>query len=82
MHRSALLGILLLASCVVRMETPRGATANNIEVSYASSRGVLWGAALRLSEEGRLISVEVPVTVNLMPALLPVTSLLERYSAR
>lgn len=61
MLRLVLLGALLLASCTgePRIETPRGATANTISVSYASSRGVLWGATLRLSDEGRLVSVDV-----------------------
>jgi len=56
MLRSVLLGTLLLASCTneARIETPRGATANVIDVSYASIRGVLWAAVLRLSDDGRL----------------------------
>jgi len=61
MVRSILIGALLLASCTgeARIETPRGATANTIAVSYASSRDVLWGATLRLNDEGRLASVDV-----------------------
>jgi hypothetical protein len=59
MIRSVFLGSLLLASCMPGIETPRGATPNHIEVRHASSRGVLWGAALSLSDDGRLVSVEV-----------------------
>lgn len=61
MLRSILIGTLLLTACtdVPGIETPRGATANAIDVRYSSSRGVLWGATLRLSDEARLVAVEV-----------------------
>jgi hypothetical protein len=48
------------------IETSRGATANAVDASYASSRGLLWGATLRLSDEGP-VSVEVSCDGQLTP---------------